>query len=209
MRVLALQGGGRTYTSNVYLVLGDWRALSDVNTLVDTGRDPLVLRALEQSPTGVGKRAVEQVLLTHSHFDHVELLGSIRREFAPRVCAFGPAAGGVDHNLADGEIVPAGDGELEVIYTPGHSEDSICLYAEREGVLFAGDTPLVTNSPGASYAPGYVAALEKICSRDVRTIYFGHGEPLVEGCNERLKRSLEMVRAGSRRGNGTEQEVIV
>lgn len=206
MRILPLTGGGSTYTSNVYLLLGDWSALGDVNTLIDTGRDPAVLEALTAAPTGVGKRAVEQVILTHSHYDHVELLEAVRAAYGPQVCAYGCSAGAVDRELADGDVLKAGDGELEVIHSPGHSQDSICLYSVRERVLFAGDSPLIQHSPGNSYGQDFVTALEKICRRDVRTIYSGHGAPLSSDCNARLKRSLEMVRAGIPRAATSGQE---
>ena len=62
-----------------------------------------------------------------------------------------------------------------MIHTPGHSSDSICLYNEAEGVLFAGDTPAADHVADGSYEAGFQAALEKLCARDVRRIYFGHG----------------------------------
>jgi glyoxylase-like metal-dependent hydrolase (beta-lactamase superfamily II) len=193
MRVIMLQNSGLIYTSNAYLVLGNWSRLSDVNTLIDTGRDPAVLEALAQAPTGVGKKSVEQVVLTHGHYDHVEVLEAIRERFQPVVCAFRGAVERPDRVLDDGDEIPAGDGTLEVIHTSGHSSDSICLYSRREGVLFAGDAPLLVNSGDATYEDSFATALEKLCSRDVRIIYFGHGAPLVEDCDKRLRRSLELV----------------
>ena len=85
---------------------------------------------------------------------------------------------------------------FEVIHTPGHSSDSICLYNQAEGVLFAGDSPLLITSPTGTYETGFLVALEKLCARDVRRIYFGHGAPLTEGCNQRLRESHSMA-AGS------------
>jgi len=200
VRVIRLTDSGSTYTANAHLILGDWSALGDVNTLVDTGRDPAVLDSLRRAPTGVGKRAVEQVILTHSHYDHVGLLEEIRAEYAPRVCAFGGSAGGVDVDLRDGDRIAAGDGELEVIHAPGHSSDSICLYCEAGGVLFAGDSPLLLSSADNTYDEGFGAALDRICSRDVRVIHFGHGAPLLEGCNELLRRSRDLLGRGRSRG---------
>lgn len=203
MRVIRLADSGSTYTSNAYLILGDWSAIGDVNTLVDTGRDPAVLESLRRAPTGVGKRAVEQVILTHSHYDHVGMLEEIRAEYAPRVCAFGAALGGVDVDLRDGDRIAAGDGVLEVIHAPGHSSDSICLYCEERRVLFAGDSPLLLNSADNTYGEGFGAALDRICSLDVRVIHFGHGAPLLEGCNELLRRSRDLLGRG--RNGGAER----
>jgi glyoxylase-like metal-dependent hydrolase (beta-lactamase superfamily II) len=193
MRIVTLENSGRMYTSQVYLVLGDTSQLEDVNTLVDVGADPAIFASIEKSPTGVGKWAVEQVVLTHSHSDHCALLPEVRAAFHSRVLAFSPSLDGVDAPLHDGDTIRMGDRVFEVIHAPGHSSDSICLYNEAEGVLFAGDTPLLITSSEESYEAGFQAALEKLCARDVRRIYFGHGPPLTERCNPRLRESQRLA----------------
>lgn len=50
--------------------------------------------------------------------------------------------------LDDGDVIDLGDRRLRVLHTPGHSPDSICLFEERTGMLFTGDTL----SAGAIYA---------------------------------------------------------
>jgi glyoxylase-like metal-dependent hydrolase (beta-lactamase superfamily II) len=42
--------------------------------------------------------------------------------------------------LAEGDLLDLGYRRLKVLHTPGHSPGSICLLAEEEGLLFAGDT---------------------------------------------------------------------
>jgi len=196
MRILTLENSGRVYTCEVYLVLGGSSRLDDVNTLVDVGQDPAILASVERAPTGVGKWAVEQVVLTHCHSDHCALLPQVRETFHPKVLAFCPNIDGVTGLLRDGDAVRMGDEVFEVIHTPGHSSDSVCFYNPTEGVLFAGDTPLLITSPTGTYESGFLAALEKLCARDVRRIYFGHGAALSERCNERLRES-QRVAAGS------------
>jgi glyoxylase-like metal-dependent hydrolase (beta-lactamase superfamily II) len=193
MRVVKLENSGRMYTSQVYLVLGNANRLEDVNTLVDVGQDPAILASIEKAPTGVGKWPVEQVVLTHCHSDHCALLPQIRVVFHPRVWAFSPNPDGVDGLLRDGDTIRMGDAMFEVIHAPGHSSDSICLYNESQGVLFAGDSPLLITSPGSSYEAGFRAALEKLCTRDVSRIYFGHGPPLTERCNHVLRESQRLA----------------
>ena len=194
MVVLNLNSGSRMYTSNAHLVLGSHNALDDVNTLVDVGRDPLIMERLYEAPTGVGKHRLEQVVLTHSHYDHAESLPSIREAFHPVVYACSSSLKGVDHILKGGEILRLGDRMFEVIYTPGHSQDSICLYCEQERTLFAGDTTLIVQSVGGSYEEGYIHALEELCRRDIATIYFGHGGPLFKNCNKILQDTLRNVK---------------
>ncbi len=196
MRIVTLESSGEVYTSQVYLVLGAQSRLEDINTLVDTGQDPAILASIERAPTGVGKWPVEQVVLTHCHSDHCALLPRIREVFHPKVFAFSPNIDGVDCLLRDGDTIKMGDRYFEIIHTPGHSSDSICLYNQAEGILFAGDTPVLIPSATGTYEAGFLAALEKICERDVRQIYFGHGPPLTERCNERLRESQRMA-AGS------------
>jgi glyoxylase-like metal-dependent hydrolase (beta-lactamase superfamily II) len=191
LRIQLLRTSGRIYSSNVYLILGDWKGLGDPNTLVDVGADPAVLDRLEELDTGLGKPKIERVVLTHSHSDHVALL--------PEVHAFSPYLDGVDHVLAPGEHLRLGDRDFEVIHTPGHSTDSICLFNEAEGVLFAGDSPVLTRSTDGGHEAGFVNALREICQRDVREIYFGHGAPVVEGVRSLLLDSLANVREPARR----------
>ena len=207
MRIVTLESSGRMYTSQVYLVLGDASGLEDVNTLVDVGQDPAILASIERAPTGVGKWPVEQVVLTHGHSDHCALLPQVREAFHPKVFAFSPNIEGVGGLLRDGDTIKMGDGDFEVIHTPGHSSDSICLYNEAEGVLFAGDSPLLITSSTGTHEAGFLAALEKLCTRDVRRIYFGHGAPLTERCNQRLRDSLNMATGSA--PAGTEDRIKI
>ena len=181
------------YSSNVYLVLGNWSAIEDVNTLIDVGNDPVVLDAIAHAPTGVGKKSIEQVIITHGHFDHTALLPQVRQHYQPVVYAFS-AFVGADEMLHDGQVLHCGDRFFEVIHTPGHSDDSICLYCQTDGALFVGDTPVVIRSTTGTYEDRFVVALERLCRLDVRTIYFGHGEPLDVNARATLQLSLRNVR---------------
>lgn len=194
MRVLRLKGSGQVYTCNVYLVRGDWNALEDVNTLVDVGQDPAILAQIEAAATGVGKRKVEQVILTHSHYDHAGLLPMIRALYQPVIMAYSPAVEGLDRRLREGDRVSLGDAIFEVWHVPAHSDDSVCLYSEQQGILFTGDTPLLVNGPDGTFDDKFLAVLERLCRRPPRVIYPGHGEPLQDDLGARLRASLEHVR---------------
>lgn len=82
--------------------------------------------------------------------------------------------------LIDGDIIKAGQLELKVIETPGHSEGGICLYGE--GVLFSGDT-LFHGDTGRTDIPGgsdskMEISIAKLMDLPLNTmVYPGHGRP--------------------------------
>jgi len=199
VKIISIPSSGLVYSSNVYLVLGEWNRIEDLNTLVDVGSDSMTLDHLETIATGVGKKKVDQVVLTHCHYDHTILLPMIRERYNPTVYAFSSYLEGVDHVLEHGQCLRMGDSVFEVIHTPGHSEDSISLYNEQTGVLFVGDSPVIVRSEGGGYEEGFVKAMKDICRRNVKKIYFGHGDPIHHGAQSLLRDSLNNIRDANRR----------
>ncbi len=183
----------KTYSCNAYFVLGDWNAISDANTLIDVGTDDYILSHIPHISTGVGKKPVERVILTHNHFDHAGGLKHVIEKYNPEVCAFSKFEG-VTRVLNDGEYIKIGDRAFEVLSITAHSNDSICLYCSDEKVLFSGDTPLNIKSPGGCYPVSFVSALERIVSLDIRTIYSGHDAPVTENADVMIKNSLLNVK---------------
>jgi glyoxylase-like metal-dependent hydrolase (beta-lactamase superfamily II) len=198
MRVWHLARSEQIYSSNVFLVLGDWSRIEDVNTLVDAGADPRVVPFIEEAPTGIGKRKIDRVVLTHRHYDHVIMVPELKKRYGASVAGWPPADDLVDEVLTDGQKLRMGDEDFEVIHTPAHTEDSICLYGPRSHALFVGDTPVLVHSVDQGYPSEFADALARLASRPVAAIYFGHGDPLTERCNERLEQSAEFVRASHR-----------
>jgi len=88
----------------------------------------------------------------------------------------------IDRYLADGEKITLGDLDLEVIWTPGHSYEHICLLDQKDRILFSGDhvLPKITSHVALhSYRNHdplgeYLSSLEKIQEVDVDTILPGH-----------------------------------
>jgi glyoxylase-like metal-dependent hydrolase (beta-lactamase superfamily II) len=193
VKIVALRKHDRIYSCRSYLILGDWNRVQDVNTLIDPGTDGFVLTEIEQLSTGFGKVAIEQIILTHNHFDHSAGLMAVKNRYGARVLAFidGP---GVDELVPDGRFIKAGDDYLEVIHTPGHSSDSICLYAPAAKALFAGDTQLKAHGEGETYSRAYLAGLLKLAGRNIETIYGGHDEPLTSGCRNVILATLNSLR---------------
>lgn len=177
MRVIELQQTPSIYTCRSYLLLGDWNLLGDVNTLIDPGTDGSVIQQIEKLSTGCGKVPVEQVVLTHNHFDHAAGADIFRQRYGARVYAWCDGKD-VDELLSDGQIIKAGDGQLQVLHTPGHSSDSICLYSSAQRLLFSGDTQLRVRTAGGVFAPEYVETLRRLSQLRIDTVYSGHDQPI-------------------------------
>jgi len=157
------------------------------------GRDPLIIDKIRRLDTGVGKPKVDKVILTHGHYDHASLLPAIKDEFHPKAYAFHPF-NGVSHALRDGQTMKLADRWFEVIHTPGHTGDSICLYCEQDSVLFAGDTTLSITTANGSYQKDFVEALRKVARREIKKIYPGHGDPITRNVKRLIYMSLDNVR---------------
>ncbi len=175
------------------MVRGDWNKIDDANTLIDVGTDDYVLKAIEPIPTGVGKSKIEQIILTHEHFDHAAGLKYILQLYKPKVYAFNDIKG-VTHKAYDGLRLQIADREAEIFHTPGHSHDSICVFVPEEKTLFSGDTPLNVKSPGGSYSQAYVESLERLVSLDITKVFSGHDEPIINNANKILRETLKNVK---------------
>ena len=193
MKIIPLKKNEKTYSCNSYLILGDWNRVEDINTLIDPGVDGFVLEEIERLSTGCGKIAVEQVILTHNHFDHAAGVMAVKERYGSKVFACIDGSG-VDEILPNGRFIKAGNDFLEVIHTPGHSSDSICLYAPAAKALFSGDTQLKIHGACDSYSMEYVAGIKKIAGRKIETIYSGHDAPVTQGCHEIILQTLHSLR---------------
>jgi glyoxylase-like metal-dependent hydrolase (beta-lactamase superfamily II) len=85
----------------------------------------------------------------------------------------------VDRDASEGDIIVAGDVELAVLHTPGHSPGSISLVAD--GAVFSGDTLFQgsigrTDLPGGDHASLITAVRNKLfLLDDDLAVYPGHG----------------------------------
>jgi len=195
MRVIELSQAPSIYTCRSYLLLGDWNVLGDVNTLIDPGTDGSVIEQIETVSTGCGKVPVEQVILTHNHFDHAAGVEIIKKRYGARVYAWSNGKD-VDELLRDGQLITAGDDQLQVLHTPGHSSDSICLYNTTQRILFSGDTQLLIRSSEGDFTPEYVETLRRLSTLRINTVYSGHDEPITINAEGIILDTLRIVRSG-------------
>ena len=85
---------------------------------------------------------IRYVIDTHTHADHFSATRQLARQLGvPVVMHRASPAPFVDMRVDDGEMVAVGKLRLQVLHTPGHTADSMCLLVEDR--LFTGDTLLI------------------------------------------------------------------
>lgn len=120
----------------------------------------------------VGDDKVLAVLLTHSHFDHI---GALRNFLTKRSVKI------FKKSSVEEKEYQIGNFSFQVIYTPGHSKDSISFYFKEEKLMFVGDF-VFKESIGRCDLPGgseeeMQESLSKIKGYPVDvTLYPGHGD---------------------------------
>jgi hydroxyacylglutathione hydrolase len=155
----------------------------------------------------MGGNAVDAVVLTHAHFDHVIDAARLKQETgAPlaihedammqlrQVIQDGQAPYtveevGPERYLKEGDEVAIGSLRFTVLETPGHAPGQVSLYEANEQVMFGGDT-LFPGGYGRADLPGSSMgetrdSMQKLLELpDAVTVYPGHGLPAQIG-NER------------------------
>lgn len=149
--------------TNCYLVHKDKKCL-----IIDPGsNENFIIKAIREK-----ELEPIAILITHHHQDHDECSDSIKSIYNIPIYDM--------NNLFEGNS-SLGEFIFEVIYTPGHTEDSICFYFKKYNIMFTGDF-LFKGSVGrtdletGSYED-MIRSIEKIKTYpDDTIIYPGHGE---------------------------------
>jgi hydroxyacylglutathione hydrolase len=203
---------GNPLAANCYIVASE-----------TTGRgmiiDPGVKAMYISDALGELNISVSHIALTHVHIDHFSALDIIKNTTKAQLAVFDAGAIKTSPNpgqgikglsfipfelpikpdilLKDGDIIDIDDLHFSVLYTPGHSSDSISFWGH--GVVFSGDT-LFRRGIGATLPglfPGYdhtqlkESIYEKLFTLpDDTIVYPGHGAPTTIGEERRLNRML-------------------
>lgn len=192
------------FVANCYLVAD---AQSGEALVVDPGDEPArILGRLGE----LGLKPA-MIVATHGHVDHVAAAPAILLDHAipfamhaadadwtehlrDQCLAFGlpPQDGPVlTRPLTHGEVLRVGSLEATVLHTPGHTSGGICLFFQKEGALFSGDT-LFQGSIGRTDLPGgdmntlMHSLLETLATIPDETVVFsGHGPSTTMGRERR------------------------
>lgn len=165
--------------------------------LVDAAGDGLeILQYIKNNSLNL-----KTILVTHGHYDHIEALDLLHKEFpdvkiyacdAEREVIEDKTKSLMDHELdsatqnaityiTDGTIIKTLDLDIKFINTPGHTIGSGCFYIEKLNILFSGDT-LFKDTYGRYDLPTGSAkqiaksvAIELMKFNDDLVVYPGHG----------------------------------
>ncbi len=196
-----------TFSSNIYVIMGEYV------TIVDPGNDYTAF--MDLFTLNLKPEDVRKVVLTHGHPDHafgaLELLRSypslvqgggfelILHEAAPpqlkeMVKDFGSRV----TEVRGGETLELSGLEWEVIHTPGHTIDGICLYHAPTKTVFSGDMALPHGVGAPDPNAGgrldhYLFGLKALLKRDVENLLPGHGSPVAPGGRKIIEETYECV----------------
>ncbi|MCI0518462.1 MAG: MBL fold metallo-hydrolase [Woeseiaceae bacterium] len=104
--------------------------------------------------------------------------------------------------VAEGDRIELGGRTLEILETPGHAPDSICLIDRENRLLFTGDTfylaPLYTHIPGGNF-DDYARSAARLAGLvdSIDSALTSHNVPVVQaGYMTALGAAFEDIRAG-------------
>ena len=142
---------------------------------------------------------LKYIYLTHSHLDHIEKAEELKEKYGGEILIsrlgeeninnseinLSSMIGkdtytNVDARVDDKDILHIGNIELEVISTPGHTNDGTSLYCKEEKIVFTGDTLMYMGYGRTDFPTGSTKELRKSLKRlftlpDDTFVYPGHG----------------------------------
>ncbi|WEL19671.1 MBL fold metallo-hydrolase [Candidatus Nanohalococcus occultus] len=182
MEIENLSEDAEDFTGNI------WKLSNGQTVLIDVGTGD-AWKAIEKL------EEIDKVVITHSHYDHVDNLPETVEKFGPEVYAFEPENLDTSaEKLSEGDEIELCGESFEVFHTPGHKNDSICLYSES-GILFAGDLLFPDGGFGRTDLEEgdrelLIESIQKITELDVEQMYCGHDKAVTEEANSQIRKSL-------------------
>ena len=145
---------------------------------------------------------LKYIYLTHCHADHIGAASQLHNKLGGKLLIHRNGAENLendnivlasyigsdkisletDSRVDDNDLIHIGNIEFKVLYTPGHTNCSTCLYSEKYRMLFSGDTIFRgtwgrTDLPTSSFEDVIKSITDRIMPLpDDTIIYPGHGK---------------------------------
>lgn len=145
---------------------------------------------------------LKYIFATHCHADHIGGIAELKRLKGGKILISRPDSEGLyneeinlaylinmekpeleaDSRVDDEDLIHIGNIEFKAIATPGHTKGGLCLYSQKEKMVFTGDT-LFSGTWGRTDLPtgSFVEIINSITDRlmplpDDTIVYPGHGK---------------------------------
>ena len=194
---------------NAYTNAGTRSYLIGLEQLVIIDPGPNITSHYDNIIRAIGNARLTHIILTHSHQDHCALAMRIAIEFKAEIYMFGtPKQSNYDllknicdtsiplkfndqinknitiRKVLDGDKIFNTEWCFEVIFTPGHRFDHICLAWEQMNIIFSGDHVMGWSStvivPPLGNMGDFIESLKKLLIRKENTYFPTHGEPILD-----------------------------
>ncbi|MBP3595775.1 MAG: MBL fold metallo-hydrolase [Clostridia bacterium] len=180
--------------TNTYIICDE---KSKETLVVDPGGEPeKIIEMLD-----ILKAKLKYIFLTHCHADHIGGINELKAVKGGKILISRADSEGLyneeislayyinaqnpeleaDSRVDDGDLIHIGELEFKVIETPGHTKGGLCLYCEKERLVFTGDT-LFSGTWGRTDLPtgNFVEIMDSITYKlmtlpDETIVYPGHG----------------------------------
>lgn len=192
------------------------------HVLIDAGTG-MNYHALDKELQNLGSSLSQltDIVLTHSHIDHIGGVIPIVEEGSPKIHLHKAEAEPINKGnmsqtlsntfgvdlpplkieglLEEGMILEFGDVKLEVFHTPGHSLGSICMMILDTGILITGDTLFPGGSFGRTDFPtgnekDLVESLRRIAEMDFEVGLPGHMHAMKFNAKKSAYSSYQMAK---------------
>jgi glyoxylase-like metal-dependent hydrolase (beta-lactamase superfamily II) len=186
--------------------------------LIDTG----CAHTARQFTSALKGWSVDQVVNTHSHEDHIGANASVQQLFRCPILAHPDALPTLQNPKlqplqpyrrlfwgwpqpsqveAIPESIETKQYRFQVIHTPGHSPDHICLFEPDQGWLFTGDAYI--GGKDRALREGYdihgiIASLKKLARLPVQSIFAGSGTVRTNGVQPLQDKIVYLEELGER-----------
>lgn len=198
------------WDASSYFIPGDEPTFIDVGSSLGYGALKESLAELGYSP-----RDIRRVIGTHGHWDHLSGMASLREESDAELwlhegdraqvesgdyeltsafvygVPFPPVR--VDRALRGGEVIRAGEYDLTIHHTPGHTPGSVSITTEIEGLklLIAGDTVWGGYHPRIrSDMDSWHRSLDELRQLEFDVMTFGHWSGLIADAKPKVEKAV-------------------